>query len=395
MKVLFVSGSMSNRLQKELYEKYRAAGSFAIQKYYKLMEDGFARNGIEIEALSDIPIPKKMMPFRYKSFGKEKEKNVYYKYVPYIRFQPLYQPFVLLYIMWKVFWWSLRNRKEGVVLCDTLLPCRCIGAAWGSVLGGSKRVAWITDMPGMYDASHIIHYEDMNLLGKTQMKLIRKFSAFIFMTEQTNGILNPNHRPYMIMEGIVDPDMKPLKKIEKDTTRNILYAGGLLEEYGIDYLCQAFMRLGQDNVRLVIYGKGPFVEKLKEYSKQDSRIDFRETVPNDVIVAEEQKATLLVNPRFTSAEYTFYSFPSKNVEYMVSGTPIVTTRLAGIPSDYEPYIYTFDEETIEGYSTTLGKILNKSDEELITFGARAQQFILQNKNAKVQVKKLIDMINKI
>ena len=36
------------------------------------------------------------------------------------------------------------------------------------------------------------------------------------------------------------------------------------------------------------------------------------------IVKEEKKSTLLVNPRFTNEEYTKYSFPSKNMEYMAS-----------------------------------------------------------------------------
>ena len=54
-----------------------------------------------------------------------------------------------------------------------------------------------------------------------------------------------------------------------------------------------------------------------------------------------------MNPRFTGAEYTLYSFPSKNIEYMVSGTPVITTRLAGIPDDYYPYVFVFEEEINE------------------------------------------------
>ena len=80
---------------------------------------------------------------------------------------------------------------------------------------------------------------------------------------------------------------------------------------------------------------------------------------------------------------------------MVSGTPIVTTRLAGIPTDYEPYIFTFDDETVEGYAKTLDSLLELSEEGLRTFGAKAQEYILENKNAKVQVERLMEMMRKV
>ena len=55
-------------------------------------------------------------------------------------------------------------------------------------------------------------------------------------------------------------------------------------------------------------------------------------------VAEELKATLLVNPRPTTEEFTIYSFPSKNMEYMASGTPLLTTKLPGMPEEYHQYV---------------------------------------------------------
>lgn len=389
-----VSGSISRRLWQELYDRYNLPVGFAIQKYYKLMEEGFARNDIEIEALSIVPIPKAKAPFAFRKFDKEKERNVTYHYVPYIKFAPLYHVFMLLYLLCRVLWWSIRNKKDGVILCDTLIPCLCIGTAWGSAIARGKRIAWVTDMPGM-SGTKCVHYDEMDLLGKLQMRCIYNFSGYIFMTEQTNGVLNPKNRPYLILEGLVDPDVKPLDNVKKNDTRDIFYAGGLNESYGLGYLCEAFMRLKQKDIRLVIYGDGGYKAKIEEFALYDQRIDYRGTATNDIIVEAERKATLLVNPRFSCAEYTFYSFPSKNIEYMVSGTPIVTTRLAGITADYEPYIFTFDEETVEGYAETLNKLLRISKEELCEFGSAAQRYVLENKNAKVQVERLMELMNLI
>lgn len=391
-KILFVSGSVSNRIQCALFDKYHLSTGFAIQKYYKLLEDGFARNGAEIDALSIVPIPKVLAPFRVKCFPKEKERNVNFRYVPYFRFAPFYHPFMLLYVMWRVFVWSIRHRRDGIVLCDVLIPCLCIGAAWGGALAGIPRVAWVTDMPGM-SASGSNHYEEMGLLGKLQMRCIRRFSAYVFSTEACSTILNPNHNPYIIMEGLVDPEIKPHKEEFQNTTRDILYCGGLEEAYGLGYLCEAFMRLEEPDLRLIIYGDGPFKGKIQEYAKADSRIDFPGVAQNATIVEAERRATILVNPRFSGAEYTLYTFPSKNIEYMVSGTPMLTTKLPRIPADYYPFIFTFDDETVDGYTLTLRRILRYSAEELRAFGASAQQFVLKNKNAEVQVKRLMKLMN--
>ncbi len=392
MKILIVSVAISNNLKKLLFEKYNLSLGFAIQKYSKMVEEGFARNGFEIEALSIVPIPKALAPFEYKHFKREKERNVLYSYVPYIKLMPVYHSFLFLYIMIRVFWWTLFNRRDGVLICDPLIQSLCVGAMLGSALGGGKRIALVTDMPGMM-GGECIHYDEMSFTAKLQVWSIRHFSGYVFLTEPINEFLNPYKKPYIIIEGLVDPDMKPQNKAKKKDTRDIMYAGGLNEEYGLGYLCEAFIKLKDENIRLKIYGDGPFKKQIKEYSKQDSRIIYCGIEPNDVIVEAERKATLLVNPRFTGAEYTLYSFPSKNIEYMVSGTPLVTTRLAGIPQDYYSYVFSFDNETVEGFSETLRKVLQYSDEELMAFGNAAQQFILKNKNAVVQVRKIIELIS--
>ena len=116
---------------------------------------------------------------------------------------------------------------------------------------------------------------------------------------------------------------------------------------------------------------------------------------NQEIVKEEVKATLLINPRPTNQEFVKYSFPSKNMEYLVSGTPLLTTRLPGMPMEYYPYIYTIDAETDEGLCKTLRVLLSKSKQELHENGKRAKMFVLENKNENIQGKKIVLLLNVI
>lgn len=104
------------------------------------------------------------------------------------------------------------------------------------------------------------------------------------------------------------------------------------------------------------------------------------------------KETLLIKPRPTDEEYTKYLFPSKNMEYMVSGTPVLTTKLPGMPKEYNDYVYLIEDETVEGLATTFENLLSKPKEELYAKGLKAKNFVLQEKNNVVQARKTIDML---
>lgn len=103
---------------------------------------------------------------------------------------------------------------------------------------------------------------------------------------------------------------------------------------------------------------------------------------------------MLINIRDSKEEYTKYSFPSKTIEYMASGTPLLTTELLGIPTEYYDYVYTLDDETEKGLSDKLKEILSISDNDLAIQGKKAMDFILNEKNSKIQGKKIAEFLNK-
>ena len=115
---------------------------------------------------------------------------------------------------------------------------------------------------------------------------------------------------------------------------------------------------------------------------------------NSEIVAKEQEAALLVNPRPTDEEYVKYSFPSKTMEYMASGTPVLTTVLPGMPKEYHPYVYLLEDETADGIARKLSQVLAQSDEELFRKGTEARAFVLEQKNNVIQAQKILEMLNR-
>ena len=82
------------------------------------------------------------------------------------------------------------------------------------------------------------------------------------------------------------------------------------------------------------------------------------------------------------------------MEYMVSGTPVLTTPLQGMPQEYDDYVYLFEDETVDGMIKTLTAILSKDKTELHDKGIRAKDFVLKEKNNVVQARKILNMILK-
>jgi glycosyltransferase involved in cell wall biosynthesis len=249
-------------------------------------------------------------------------------------------------------------------------------------------IAIVTDLPrdigGQYSISRKINEFFQS-----------KYDGYIILTESMNDVVNKNQKPYVVIEGVADLKMfiDEDNNFDKHKEKICMYAGGLYEKYGVKTLIQAFMKLKNQDIRLHLYGSGDLERYIN--SLQDSRVVYHGVVTNDEIISAEKKATLLINPRFTDREYTKYSFPSKNIEYMSTGTPVLTTKLKGMPKEYYQHVYLFDEESVDGYYKTLNTLLSKSADELQLKGKSAQEFIKVNKNNKKQSGLIIDLIERM
>lgn len=218
-----------------------------------------------------------------------------------------------------------------------------------------------------------------------QRKLLGNIDSFVFLTEHMNQVVNIERKPWCVVEGVVSSKYKDYG-VEK--TKTILYAGGICEEYGVYDLLDAFIQSSHKGWKLVLCGE--VEEQIKE-KYEGPEIEFKGMVFNEAVKCLEQKASVLVNPRPNQGEYVRFSFPSKTLEYMSSGTPVLMYNLEGMPKEYSKYVYTV--ETFGGdLKEALSRVMNISEEELFEKGKIAQDFVFSQKNANIQGKKIIDMI---
>ena len=82
------------------------------------------------------------------------------------------------------------------------------------------------------------------------------------------------------------------------------------------------------------------------------------------------------------------------MEYFASGTPTIMYKLEGIPEEYFKYCFISENNSITDLKNKIVEVANLSEEERYKIGLSARNFILENKNAKVQTQKIINLINK-
>ena len=356
------------------------------QKYHGLLIKGLAKNGAEVRCISGLPINRAVTSRKLIREKDEQEGNAYFHYITTLNLPILRQ----LMIFFGTFFSVLKAKKEK----DTYAICDClnIANAYGMTLACRMRkipvVSIVTDLPDMERSS--------GFLKKINNKLFKKIHAFIILTEQMNERVNPKGRPYIVLEGHVDseaPVPEELTPYEVESGKKVvMYAGSLKRIYGIDYLVEGFIKANIPDSELRVYGDGDFREELEALSVKYPNVRYMGIKSNREIVAEEQKASLLVNPRPIAPEYTKYSFPSKNMEYMVSGTPMLTTKLPGMPSEYYPYVYLIEDETPDGIAKVLMTVFAEPNEQRLAKAKRARIFVLEHKSNVIQAKTIIKFL---
>ena len=156
----------------------------------------------------------------------------------------------------------------------------------------------------------------------------------------------------------------------------------------------AFESIKDDDYRLVIAGGGAEEETVKCFAAKDTRITYLGFISPSEVERWQQMATVLVNPRTSEREFVKYSFPSKNMECLASGKPYVAHKLPCNPPEYDDYIQYPADESDEALAQKIVEVCELPKEKREAMGRRAREFILREKNPKVQCKKIIDMMEK-
>ena len=403
MKILYFGTVCNEKRFNDICEKSSLKPSAAPQNYETLLINGFdGLPNVEIDANTFPPVP--AFPKGYALFWGRKidnlTENINTRWIPAINIQVIKQICFFFFSFCLTLLWLIKNRREKsktILLYSIYMPV-AYGTLFLAKLARCKTVVIVPDLPRFmftYSQQKGIKAKLIPCFLYLTKIIESKFDGYILLAKYMNDLVNTKNKPYIIVEGIgnIDLCLNDYQPIFEDKAKKaIMYAGTLNEKFGIRELVEAFETIKDDSLELWLFGNGDMEKEIEKASQEDSRIRYFGRRAKKEILEYEKKATLLVNIRPTEDEYTKYSFPSKTIEYMASGTPLLTTKLPGIPEEYFSYCYTTEAETKEEISNVTQKIINLPNEELIGMGKKARDFIINNKNSKTQAKKIYNYL---
>lgn len=227
-----------------------------------------------------------------------------------------------------------------------------------------------------------------------KMKFIGQFDSYVFLTEQMREAVGSGSKPYVVVEGIyTDSHSMAGLPCQNEEKKIILYSGLLNSIYGLSNLIEAFLAINQEdpNYELWLFGHGPMAEEIQRLSQAHPNIKYFGYQKTDTVRQYQARAAVLVNPRQNNHTYTKYSFPSKTLEYLASGRPMIGYRLDGFPPEYDEYIQYVEDDTVLALKNKILEICALPREERERIGKRNRAFVLEKKNPAVQCKKIVRM----
>lgn len=252
-----------------------------------------------------------------------------------------------------------------------------------------KKIVVVPDLPEFMSDNANIIYRVAKRIDRILINWALKYiDGYVLFSPYMKGRLPIGEKPWTVIEGLFSPN--DIIVSQHDTKKKVLlYTGKIEKWFGLDDLLSAFTRINGSEYELWLCGPGD-IEMVKNYSNKDHRIIYKGCLSHKEVLILQKQTTILVNPRHSFDEFTLYSFPSKTMEYMASGTPTLMCKLKSLPEDYYPYLFFFDDETVDGMSKKIKECLDMDPVVLTQFGHEASLFILSNKTASKQAKKIVD-----
>lgn len=293
--------------------------------------------------------------------------------------------------------WAKQNVNNDVTvfIYQMHTPFMAAADAVKKIIPSAKIVLIVPDLP---------QFMDMNMSRlKKFLKAIdwekicgymKRIDKYILYSKHMADFLRLKEDSWMVMEGSYDPTLViDDGEIKKDDGKiSVMYSGVLDLRYGIKELLDT-MSLLDDNYELWLTGNGNAVPLIKERAETDPRIKYYGFLPSRLdLLKKQHEATMLISTRDPSEEASAYCFPSKIFEYMVSGNPVLSTKIKGIPDEYFDHIMVLPDIKPETLAKKITEVAEMPKEERDVFSKVASEFVVNNKNNVAQTKKMIEFL---
>lgn len=226
---------------------------------------------------------------------------------------------------------------------------------------------------------------------KTVYSNMDYLDSFILLADKMKDFIAIRRRSYMVCEGICNMNV-PYEEYKNNMgKKKVLYSGNLHERYGILKVIDAIKDLSEF-YDFFICGDGDARNMVIELTNKYSNVHYLGMLPNEEVIKHQQSSDLLVNCMPNFGRHTELSFPSKLMEYMVQGRPVMCHKVPGIPNEYDDYLLYFKDDSVEGIRRSLKEFANIPFEEKKRIADANRQFMMNYKNQFFQTRRIFKFL---
>lgn len=190
-----------------------------------------------------------------------------------------------------------------------------------------------------YTPMEVYTNKKQRIYAKIQEYFIGQFDYVIGLSEKTRRYLKGKQK-FICMEGGISEEVyqmfdeySPARK-EKLT---LMYSGILEKVTGIDLLIEAYKKIQRKDIQLLITGDGTLASWVKRNAEENEDIHYLGCIPYEDYIERLREADVLINPRNMNFPENMNNFPSKIMEFLATGKPIISTKYPGWER-YQEYI---------------------------------------------------------
>jgi glycosyltransferase involved in cell wall biosynthesis len=160
-------------------------------------------------------------------------------------------------------------------------------------------------------------------------------------------------------------------------------------------ILDAFRRLPGEEWQLIIAGRGSLEARVREAAANDSRIRYEGQLDHSAVLALYREADVLLNIRLTKAVSTQYFFPSKVLEYLAAGVPVITTDVGSIRERFNGVVTILDDETPDGLARAIANLRGRPAVLRHEWAQKARDVVLREFTWKAQGRRVAEFLRMV
>lgn len=252
----------------------------------------------------------------------------------------------------------------------------------------NKNCLIIPDLPTMTGSGNSV----ANIIDVMLKSSLKFFDSYVAISQGVIDRLKLPSGKSIVLEGIYNKELyssvisnRQIRDVYE--SKKIFYSGAIDERNGVKLLIDAFGKL-KNNYTLIIVGDGPLKEWVLQQCEVNLGIKYLGQCSHIDVIKIQKEVDLLINPRMPNQSFTPYSFPSKTMEYLASGIPLLMFKLEGIPNEYFRYVNYCENVSADELAKSIESVLEVDYFNAIRKAHVARQFILEMKSPYIQCAKL-------